>query len=117
MSTPQPLVDRIKRSDLPQAQVYVAEQPMKNQDIIGDEEYNPTELKQRNVRCQPELVGRMKEQEAYMRGETKEVTPFRETEIQSSRYTVFMLGSVLGLLLIFAFKYNDWIRSILKKLF
>jgi len=112
----QSMLERIKRSDLPQSQVYVAEQ-MKNQDEIGDEDYNPSEIQRKNLRCQPELVGRMKEQEAIVRGVPQEAMTPVNRDAQTPRYTVFMLGSVLGLLLIFALKHNEWIRSILKKIF
>lgn len=130
MSTPKPnlaVLDRIKRSDLPRAEVYVAEEPssqMRNLNEIGDDDFpmsdSDSSFPKRAARTNPVLYERLKEQEAIantpIRGGPEE-PPKRDDQLVENRYTRLMLGAGLGFLLILAFKNFESVWAILKRLF
>lgn len=116
------VLDRIKRSELPSAEVYVAEKPPRNANTIGDEDFPMSDeqsLPRRGARTNPILFDRLKEQESFARMdiEPEEKQPERNGDALVPAYTKFVLGGVLGFLLILAFRNTDWIGAILKKLF
>lgn len=116
------VLDRIKRSELPNTEVYVAEKP-RNSDTIGDEDFPMSDEQmsypKRAARTNPILFDRLKEQEAIASGMDiePEKKPERGGDLVGPSYLKFALGGLVGFLLILAFRNNDWIRAILKKLF
>lgn len=128
MSTLKPnlgLLERIKRSEIPNAEVYVAEEPMQNQNTIGDDDFpmddDTSQFPKRAARTNPVLYERLKEQETIantplvgkeMRDKDQQVYVANQ-----NRYIRLMLGGALGFLLILAFKNFGSITAILKKLF
>lgn len=118
------ILERIKRSELPQAEVYVAEKPpLKNLNSIGDDDFpmedEESSFPKRAARTNPVLFERLREQESIASMDltaTKEEEE-RGGELQVNSYTKLMLGGVLGFLLILALRHNDLIKTILKKLF